>query len=839
MMKWLRISLFVIFILNISFLRAQSTEETEFWMTFGENNTDSPVLQIRIVGGVNPTSGTIHFTKLNTSVNFNVPALQVYTYTLNDAQRQAVINTTMGKTNHSIRVTTNEPVGVYILNQIQNSNDVTNILPVTALGLDYYHISYTPSTYPDTYAVIATQNNTNLYHDGDLVMTLNAGEVYFKTSDTGMTGAHITANKRVAFFSLSKGVEIPSGFIANDCLMQQLAPVSTWGKNFFVPVSHLTRDIVRIVASENNSTITQTGGKLIYAAGAQMSLTNLSAGQFVELEVSLEKNGCYIQSDKPIGVCTFLTGCTYNSSFFSDPSQCWLPSLDQIVTGGLFSPFFPPQNSGSYKHYALVITPTVGKEDTRFSVGNGALEPLSGGNWRDNVSSGMSFYSLPLVNNIASYYITNQKGLIALCYGTGNAESYYYLSSSAMRNLNGNFYANDINFENLSHHTFCDNVIKFSTDVNGLIQNPGRLKWFVNGEEEISARDMLIWEKNFPLGKHEIKMVAQFVGGDSLVLETFFNVGAEIRASILPSEGGTVAGGGCYLEGELATLTAKISSDEYYFFNWTENDIPVSTNEIYFFTVTEPRTLVANFRKITYNVSVDVNEHDYGYATGTGEYEINTPVRVEAFVNDCYRFTNWTIDDVEISKNNPYIFTATENVNLVANFYALDFDTYSPILWDNTFMLNLRKLRDDGFEYTGCLWYKNGIEEKDTRTINEFSYSAGHYETDLLELAPTYYMFELITKNFGNMCSTKKTIDSYVFNANFLAYPNPVFSGGPLNVEGLTPNTPFYIYNSYGACVGSFITEENAITLTLNYPPGIYLIRSNNKTIKILIFSKI
>ena len=834
-MKWYKISLLAIFFLNIFFIRAQSISGTEFWLTFGENYTTPSILQIRVVGGDNATSGTIRFTKLGTAVNFSVPARQVYTYTLNDAQIQAVTNVTMGKSNHSVSITTDEPVGVYAMNQDKiNSNDVTNILPIDVLGVEYYHISYTPYQAPDTYAVVAVENNTTLYHEGSMVAILNLGEVYFRTDDNSMTGAHITANKPVAYFSLSKGVQIPSNFIAVDCLMQQLAPVKTWGNLFFVPVSHLTRDIVRIVVSENNTNITQTGGKLLFPAGAQSSLTNLKAGQFVELEVSLNSNGCYIQSDKPVGVCTFLTGCTYNGSILSDPSICWVPSINQLSKGALFSPFFPPLNTGTYKHYALIITSTANKEDTKISVGGSTLVPLSGGSWRDNVSSGMSFYSLPLVNNIASYYITNQKGLIVLCYGIGHAESYYYLGSSGMRNLNVAFFANDIDYQNLSSHTFCVNDITFRTDVNGLNPNHGHLKWYIDGIEEVAAQDKLTWNKNFPIGKYEIKMEVRFFDDETATLITMINIGATISATAAPEKGGKVTGGGCYLKDESATLKAT-PNYEYEFVNWTENDTIVSVNETFTFTVKNPRNLVANLKKITYQVNVDVNESDYGSAIGAGIYEINSTASVEAIDDKCYRFINWTIGGKEVSTENPYKFTVVENVNLVANFSALDFDTYSPILWDNTFMLNLRKLREEGYEYTGCLWYKNGIIEPDTRTINEFSYSAGPYETDLLELAPTYYMFELITKNFGNLCSTKKTIDSYVFNTNLLAYPNPILSGGQLNVEGFTPNIPVYIYNSYGASVGSFITAENSITLTLNYPPGIYLMRSNNKTTKILI----
>jgi hypothetical protein len=350
----------------------------------------------------------------------------------------------------------------------------------------------------------------------------------------------------------------------------------------------------------------------------------------------------------------------------------------------------------------------------------------------------------------------------------------------------------------------------------------------------MNAQDQLIWDKNFPIGNYEIKMWVQYAGEDTVALETTLSIGATITATASPLEGGTTDGEGCYFAGESATLKA-IPNYEYEFFSWTENEILVSDNEQYIFTVTDNRTLVANFRKITYTVTANANDSDYGNATGAGVYEINTNVNVEAIVNDCYRFANWTMDGKLVSTDNLYTFTITENKNLVANFYALDFDTYSPILWDNTFMLNLRKLREDGYEYTECLWYKNGIEEKDTRTINEFSYSAGPYEGNLLELAPTYYMFELITNNLGNLCSSKKMIDSYTLNANLLAYPNPVLSGGLITVEGFTPNTPIYIYNKYGACVGSSTTSENTVALTLNYPSGIYLIRSNNKTTKVII----
>jgi hypothetical protein len=235
-----------------------------------------------------------------------------------------------------------------------------------------------------------------------------------------------------------------------------------------------------------------------------------------------------------------------------------------------------------------------------------------------------------------------------------------------------------------------------------------------------------------------------------------------------------------------------------------------------------------------FHVNVTVNEPDYGSATGTGDYEAYSKAQVEAFVKDCYRFANWTIDSVVVSEENPYIFTVTQNVNIVANFYALDFDTYCPTLWENTFMLNLKKLREESYVVTGCQWFKNGIELTETNTINEFSYSAGPNQDDLLEPSPTYYTFELLTDNFGPLCSTKKTLTGSRVD-KLIVYPNPVAAGAPLTITGTTKDTPINVYNLFGVCVGTAMGNEGIVKLTLDLPNGIYFVRSNNKVVKVVV----
>ena len=979
---------------------AQNMLGTEFWLTFGQNvNITTPNssffdenidLQVRIVGGASPTTGSIHFTRLGTSINFNIAPEQVYTYNLSSAEKLAVYNTltdpwssTIEISNRSIRITSDEPVVVFALNQAFRSADATNILPTTVLGTDYHIMSYS-TRYADAYAAIATRNGTRVYHNGILAGTLNAGQVYYRTSGVDMTGAHITANNPIALYALNQGAQIPAGIEFVDCLMQQLAPIETWGRNFFVPVSHRARDIVRIVASQNNTNITQVGGTLLASTG---NIANLQTGQYVELRVELSSNGCYIQADKPVGVCAYLTGGRYNEYLFgdtvSDPAQAWLPAIEQTAPYARIAPFIPEGVTALIGHYVLVLTPTATKDNTEVSIGGAPATALSGGSWRDNAAAGMSFYNMPLTNSTASYYFTNQAGIILLCYGVGTRESYYYLGSSAMRNLNAAFYANDIYYQSLLSHTFCTNDITFRAEIEGISPEQGSLKWYIDGVEQIAMEDQLTWSESFPAGEYEIKMTVFYADESSITLESTLNIGVHISTIPLPTEGGTTTGDGCYRLGEPATVTAipnpeytflywskdgiEVSTDasytftvtdscsliahfgwlyeiivsanppeggtvsgggaydhganatvaavanevynfinwteggvqvsidasytftvtesrvlvanfelvareiivsanppeggtvsgggiyarganatvaavanEFYdFINWTEGGTQVSTDASYTFTVIESRVLVANFGRPVYTVNVGVNNDTYGYTTGSGRYEAYTTAGVEAF-GDCYRFINWTIDGVEVSTDNPYEFVVTEDVNIVANFYALDFDTYSPTLWSNTFMLNLRKLAEEGYEVTDCKWFKNGVEEIDTRTIDQFSYSAGPDIFDLLELAPTYYMFRLTTRNHGYLCSTHKLLTGYdVFgkaNAGSLfVYPNPVMSGSPFTIEGDIENGTVEVYNQYGVFIGSAVATGSSITFSLHLPAGIYFIRANNKEVKVVI----
>ena len=491
-------------------IHAQTTEGTDFWVTLGDLGelppTTSMISQIRIVGGNRPTTGTIYFTDLEMSVPFSVPAHTIYTYVLDDYQKDAISNTTSGISNRSVHITSLDSINVYILNTVSYGNgDVTNILPTTTLDREYYHISY-DIAFGESYAVVAIQNNTHLSHNGEPEIVLNKGQVYYKTSSSSaMIGAHIITNYPVAFYAYHVCAAIPTAGVCGHN-MQQLAPVSNWGKKFFIPSSPATRDIIRIVVSQNNTNITQlSGGTILSASGSQTSLSNLQSGQFVEIEVS--NNGCFFVADNPVGVCSFLT----NYSFLtSAPAQCWVPALEQTISSARIAPFIPSGSTQLSAHYGLVCTPTDTKSATLVSIGGFAPTSLFGGSWIDNAASNMSVYSMPLTQNTASYNFTNPSGLIILCYGSGMGSSYYYPAGFATRKLSAAFTANNISYNELHNNPFCEHNITFVANIEGIHPNPGSLKWNINNVEEVNKRDSLEWSKTFATGNHIIKMSVLF-----------------------------------------------------------------------------------------------------------------------------------------------------------------------------------------------------------------------------------------------------------------------------------------------------------------------------------------
>jgi len=192
-----------------------------------------------------------------------------------------------------------------------------------------------------------------------------------------------------------------------------------------------------------------------------------------------------------------------------------MPSIEQFISEVVIAPFYPTGTTSLNAHYAIVVTSTATKNDTKVSIGGAPFVNLSGGTWYDNANVEYSFYIMPMTNN--SYRFINSQGFLIMGYGTGNIESYYYLAGSAMRDLDAAFYANDIHFQDLKDTAFCAGAVEFRAEIEGeLHPDAGSLKWYVDGVEEVLAQDHLEWDRYFPAGEYEITMEVHYETGETV-----------------------------------------------------------------------------------------------------------------------------------------------------------------------------------------------------------------------------------------------------------------------------------------------------------------------------------
>ncbi len=133
-----------------------------------------------------------------------------------------------------------------------------------------------------------------------------------------------------------------------------------------------------------------------------------------------------------------------------------------------------------------------------------------------------------------------------------------------------------------------------------------------------------------------------------------------------PANGGTVTGGGTYTYGQNCTITAT-ANEGYDFINWTENNIPVSTNPSYSFNVTGNHSFAANFELQTLEITATVEPAEGGTATGSGTYTYGDEVTITVETNEDWAFLNWTENGTVVSEEKTYTFIATASRDLVAN----------------------------------------------------------------------------------------------------------------------------------------------------------------------------
>lgn len=196
--------------------------------------------------------------------------------TINDYPPDTVVN-------RGVRLISDNPVHVFTGNYRDRHSDGMAVLPVHALGTEYVTAGYNWSEAYEHFVILATEDATQVTitpgapnssgrpEDIPFTVSLSRGEVYYlKAYVAGLggslTGSRIASTKPVAVFSGAESGWIPEVIRENYGYLNphadQMIPNRYLGKEYVaVPFrSRRNGDTYRIVATEDNTTVTFNGG---------------------------------------------------------------------------------------------------------------------------------------------------------------------------------------------------------------------------------------------------------------------------------------------------------------------------------------------------------------------------------------------------------------------------------------------------------------------------------------------------------------------------------------------------------------------------------------------------
>lgn len=419
-------------------LVAQSSEGRDFWFTFLRHRDAGRTNMVAMISAREATSGTLEMPGTGWSQPFAVGANDVTLVTLPNAAETLPSELV---TNNAVRLRANGTVSLYIHQYFGFRSEAALVLPVAALGKEYYVMSYPgvinqAQSYASEFAVVATADDTEIEIQSltaatqggrslgqNITVSLQAGQVYqvrAATATGDLTGTRIVADKEFAVFGGNEWTEVTTGCPARDNLLEQMYPVESWGTEYaVVPSARVNGNVYRVLAAEANTSV------LIDGTTGGTAFT-LAAGEFREFERS---DGFLIQSSRPVLAAQYNKGLNCSGHNLGDPSMVLLNATRQTLdTVTIYSSGF----EAITENYLNIVL-QAGDED-RVTL-DGA--PLSGPFSPIGTDGRFVYRTLPVA--VGSHtLISSGCGVIVTAYGYGDFESYAYGGGAAFRRINAN-----------------------------------------------------------------------------------------------------------------------------------------------------------------------------------------------------------------------------------------------------------------------------------------------------------------------------------------------------------------------------------------------------------------
>ena len=263
-------------------------------------------------------------------------------------------------------------------------------------------------------------------------ISLQEAETLLIASTNDLTGLTVVSNKPLAVLSGHECATVPSSALFCDSLVEQIPPVSSWGRQFATaPLKgRLGYDVFRVLASESytvveincNSRNAIDTTEEIFSSSYNY---RLNEGSFVEFNVPSDQY-CFIQGSANILVLQYATGYTTDLGA-GDPSMIIVPAITQYCNQYSLPTVQPSDGSTMFTHYMNILVPAHFYQLEHIFLNN---QPLSGYGLTFTVikqDGDPQVYAaqVDLTEGVHTLYHTNPAATLGvIMYGLGSVNSY-------------------------------------------------------------------------------------------------------------------------------------------------------------------------------------------------------------------------------------------------------------------------------------------------------------------------------------------------------------------------------------------------------------------------------
>jgi len=267
-----------------------------------------------------------------------------------------------------------------------------------------------------------TNTGHTLYTGRDYFFVVNRLQTFYIRSTADLTGTKIFAYKQLSVFSGHELAQIPQSTCCSDLLIEQVPPVTSWGRVFYsVPLATRRSYTIKILASEDNTVVD------IYCNNVRET-HNMIEAQHRSKALHSQEN-CVIKSTKPVLVVQFSHGGYEERDYIGDPMMMIIPDTLQFSNEFHITTIRNTTRS-DYKHYInLVLLEPYYRPDMVHLISGGTDILLNDAQeWvpiRANNIIEAYATELTVSEGMAELIHTNKAALMTInVYGSARSESY-------------------------------------------------------------------------------------------------------------------------------------------------------------------------------------------------------------------------------------------------------------------------------------------------------------------------------------------------------------------------------------------------------------------------------